>query len=251
MGDQFIGFKGSLFVISYEQPDHSLRHEVTISIEATAGWPNGLYARLEGPGLAGIEALNHQPVRIWGTFGDPYAQPPVWQVEHYEPVDPGAVYQGWLGTIEHVMVNGQSVTRFTTQEGQIYVLGDSIDNEPDANMGNPGDLLVVEGLIIPGDAFGGLPVMRQTTINLVSNLPEPGAYLEQVKKPIIVPSNQSGIVSIDKVELVYSTPDQNYMAQPITGAPLIAQPVWRFSGRSDSGLLVELQIQAISPEYLK
>ena len=210
-----------------------------------------MYARLEGPGLAGIEALNHQPVRIWGTFGDPYAQPLVWQVEHYEPVDPGAVYQGWLGTIEHVMVNGQSVTRFTTQEGQIYVLGDSIDNEPDANMGNPGDLLVVEGLIIPGDAFGGLPVLRQTTINLVSNIPEPGAYLEQVKKPIIVPSNQSGIVSIDKVELVYSTPDQNYMAQPITGAPLIAQPVWRFSGRSDSGLLVELQIQAISPEYLK
>lgn len=55
-------------------------------------------------------------------------------------------------------------------------------------------------------------------------------------------------VIIDKIELVYYTPD--YM-DPEVESPLYAQPAWRFAGHYADGTWFEFLVQALQPQYLK
>lgn len=244
------GTEGLLFVSRSQASDGSLQSTCEFYASPSPQWPDGLQAHLEGDGLAGIELLNHLPVRIWGELQAPEGPLAVVLVESYEPVYPGAIYTGWIGTLENVTIEGQAVNLFTSQAGEQFILQDSINQDPDPQMGNPGDLLLVEGYSVPGEQFGGYPVLRNAMLHMASNFPEPAAYLAQLSQPMIIPpemKSQHGAITIDSVELVYvvgrsydSPSDQVYL-----------QPVWRFNGRTADGQEIEIRVQALAPEFLR
>jgi hypothetical protein len=57
-------------------------------------------------------------------------------------------------------------------------------------------------------------------------------------------------VNVDKVELIYG---YSYSPPADESSPGLTwmQLAWRFTGRTDTNEIVELMVQAVSPEYLQ
>jgi hypothetical protein len=57
----------------------------------------------------------------------------------------------------------------------------------------------------------------------------------------------SGAATIERVELIYMATIYG-SSDPLQS---IAQPMWRFTGRTTTGDLFQIWVQAVQPEYLK
>jgi hypothetical protein len=256
LGSRIDGAEGKAMVFINRYLDGSSQVKVMFSIEDSPEWPGGLVEWLDGPGLAGIEAYHNLPVRVWGEVTDSSGLLPVMTIERFEPAYPGEKIQAWIGLMEGVTVEGQQVLLFTTQDGEKFVLKTSIDSPgPDALLGNPGDPLVVEGFLVPGQTLGGYPVVTD-----YATLPMPGTgdltdYQPMSAKPLVTSkegtAGERRIGSIDKIELVYQTDDPRYLQPTVDVAPVYAQPAWRFSGKYDDGSSFMILVQALRPEFLK
>jgi hypothetical protein len=67
------------------------------------------------------------------------------------------------------------------------------------------------------------------------------------------PGDEYGIreVTITQVDLLYSVNfvynEENYSEPPL----IIVQPVWRFTGTTDTNEIVEIFVQAVADEYIQ
>jgi hypothetical protein len=127
-------------------------------------------------------------------------------------------------------------------------------------IGRLGDLIEIEGYIIPDQQVGGYLVLKDTA---GSTQPDGVADSAQVsvwdhsQDPSSNPGAVlQGKVSIDNVELVYDAINldrcQASAADDPNMAPwLFVQPMWVFNGHFEDGRRFIVQVQALSDEYLK
>jgi hypothetical protein len=255
-GTKVEGARGIPSVLIHQYTDGSTQAEVFLEMDPNATWPEGTYVSLEGPGLKGIEVYYNLPVLVWGAFGDLSGSIPKLIVERVEPVYPDLAGQAWLGSVESVTLEDEPVLLFTAQDGQQFVLKSSIDSPgPDQTPGAEGDPLVVEGITIPDQAFGGYPVITDFSMSPGQGLNDLSNYqVQSLTPPVIQEAGlplQRRVATIDRIELVYYTPDlRNTVVSP-SDPPSYAQPVWRFSGSYADGTLFEILVQALSPLYLR
>jgi len=254
-GQSVDGLSGVPFVTLIQKQDGSTNQLVQMTLEMTPDWPEGLSMRLEGPGMAGIEAYHNLPVRIWGVMQNPSGIDPVLEVERYEPLYPGLSIQAWMGTIESLTLEGQTVLRFTTQDGSQYILASSIDAEPDSTIGTPGEVIIIEGYVSPDKQFGGNPVLADFGIKVAQEISDLSGYQPDAAQPLVIevppPAAPPDKLVVEKIELAYYAPDLRGSSPPPAGTLFYVQPVWRFSGHYSDGSLFEILVQALQPEYLK
>jgi hypothetical protein len=258
VGQKVDGLRASVNFHYLEDEDGSIRVErFFANFDTEAPMPAAV---LEGPAAAKLEEYFLLPMNIWGSITnvDPVYDLPVITVERVEPVYPGLKMQAWLGTQESRVVEGTEVLLYTTQDGMSYVLSSSIDYGPEANrVGEPGDLVLIEGLVYPDETFGGLPVLHEFStgteaedidLNEYSLQSVPDVVPDSVAALVIDPA--SSIAVIDKIELAYYTIDLRYRTEIEPGWIPYAQPVWHFSGRYNDFSFFDILIQALPDEYL-
>jgi hypothetical protein len=122
-------------------------------------------------------------------------------------------------------------------------------------VGRPGDLIQQEVLIIPGETFGGLPVMHVYQGSIVNE----GAGDMQIQANQVIVIEEVNIpvdayipptATIEKVDLVYYVRYPPYaMVDPAAGTQYL-QPAWRFHGHYSSGEEFEILVQAVKQEFL-
>ncbi len=267
-GDVVEGVQGTLYIIRHIRTDGSEENLYTFWFagdETTEGWT----ATLEGEALAGTVELMNLPIKVWGTVAalDATGQAVI-TVERYEEAYPGTRIEAWLGTQQLVTLEGREVVILTAQDGNPYVLNDSIEWGADGGlMGLPGDTVLIEGYVLADKTFGGYPV-----IHMLSGSPETGRtslddYVIQANQPSINDDREypeypdpaltaAGHVTIENVELMYSASTltdcyQLFLTNPDFSPFLYVQPIWRFSGHFEDGRLFEVQVQALPDEYLR
>ncbi len=247
------GARGSVQITTYQYTDGVSKTEVNLAIQPTEAWPDGLYVRLKGDGLEGIEKYHLLPVRVWGTFGEMEGDMPVLLVERYEPVYPGVQVQAWLGKLDAVSLEGKDVLRLTTQDGKQYVLATYFD--PNAGQGQPSGDIVVEGATFPGQTLGGYPVITDFATFLDEGRTDLNGYIVQSASPFLIrksfPSTGPGRAIVEEIELVYTTLDLRFRPEIPDASLLYAQPVWRFAGHYEDGRAFEILVQALADRYLK
>jgi hypothetical protein len=254
-GQRLEGTQGRPLVFIHQYSDGSTRVEVMFYPDPGQIEPDQSTLFLEGAGLAGIEAYHNLPVRIWGAISGMQAGGPVVTVERVEPVYPGMTVQTWLGKAESVTMEGREVLVFTAADGAEYVLSFSLEDPSSQSIGAPGDPLVVEGVIVPGQTLSGYPVITDYAINPGTGLQDLSNYQPQSVAPLVIQERGAAgarrIGTIELVELAYTTDEPRYLDRS-SGLPLpYVQPVWRFAGRYDDGSLFEIYVQAIDPRFLK
>jgi len=254
-GQRVEGLSGVIFVTLIQQQDGSTNQLIQMMLETAPDWSKGLSVRLEGPGMAGIEAYHNLSVRAWGVIKNPSGMDPVLEVERYEPLYPGLSIQAWLGTSESLALEGQAVLRFTAQDGAQYILASSIDAEPDSAAGTPGEAIIIEGYVSPDEQFGGYPVLTDFGTQVAQGISDLSGYQPDAAQPLVIeqppPATPPGELIVEKIELAYYAPDLRGGSPPPAGRPFYVQPVWRFSGHYSDGSLFEILVQALQPEYLK
>jgi hypothetical protein len=252
---------GTAWIIIHQYAGGRQTTEVNFGPDQDSGlsidWPY----RLEGEVLAGIEQFHNLPVHIWGKFerlDDIYL---VITVERFEPVYPGLHIQGWAGTEQIANVDGRDVILFTTTDGQTYVLDASL-NWPaqDQLMGIPGDLIGIEGYIIPDMLYGGYAVIKELSGEMppddVVSSTEPIIWDESQESGSDPNSILEGRATVENIELAYYAISldrctSSFGSDPTQATWLYVQPVWVFSGTFDDGRRFEIRVQALMDEYLK
>jgi hypothetical protein len=255
LGQRLDGERGSPFITVYQYDDGTGKMEVRFFLEPSSTFPEGLSLRLEGPGLAGIEAYHQLQLNVWGTITDVSGDRPILNLERYEPVNPDVTHQAWLGTAEWVTLEGQSAILFTTQTGEQFVLEASINQTPE-NMGiASGEPVVVEGAAYPDQTFGGYPLISNSMAYSAQGLNDPSEIQPQMMNPPVLhqpgPNSPRGRSVIEKIELVYLANRAEYLPAAPGSSPFYVQPVWRFTGHDANGNLFEILVQALADEYLK
>jgi hypothetical protein len=264
-GDRVEALSGKLDVLVSQLADGSQQTELHIWIKPEE--KDGTYwgARLEGPQTGGMQNLYTLPVTVWGKVtGFDEEGLPIIEVERFEETYPGLRVQAWLGTWQAVKLEGAQVLLFTPQDGTSYVLERSIDYGPESAIGRPGERVIIEGLAIPGKSFGGYPVIDELGGSMGGDLKDLSGYVITSNQPRTMepPPGRSGEdlfqgkATVEQVELIYAAASlQNCGDLEMTdpqGAPwLYVQPVWRFTGHLEDGRLFEIQIQALTEEYLR
>jgi hypothetical protein len=246
--------KVMIFVNQYSEGPSVV--EAMIDFEPSQQWPEGLRVKLDEASLAGIDAYHNLPVRVWGEISDVTGSLPILSLERFEPVYPELKIEAWLGMLENTTLGDQQVQLFTAQDGKQYVLHSSIENPGlDELPGAATDPVVVEGILIPGQALADYPVITD-----FAAIPTPGTsdlseYQPMSANPVIVHKQGSagnrGQAVIDQIELVYYTVDPRYATTEEQATPAHAQPAWRFSGHYEDGATFVILVQALRSEYLK
>jgi hypothetical protein len=268
-GDAVDGASGSVHVHKTIALNGESSYDFYFTGDAVGSSTDAWAAHLSGENSQELEMLNNLPVRIWGSVTGVHDDGwPDIELERFEEVYPGLRFQAWLGTWESVTLEGKDVLLFTTLEGEAFILGMSIDYGTSAVTGLQGDRMVIEGLAIPGQSFGGYPVITEfgstvtgdDTIDLskyeiTSN--RPSIYDESFSESTQA-ERLEGKAKVEKVELVYATASLGNCrgmglseTDPLLAPWLNVQPVWRFSGSLDDGRTFEIQIQALREEYLR
>jgi len=250
---------GSVDIMIFESRDGQRHMQVTFNPDEPVNeiWN---YRLAEGPGLAGIEKYNRQPVRIWGKVSglDPYNIPLI-TVERYEPLYPGLKSQIWIGKEEVAIIQGKKVLLFTTEDGQAYVLSESFLARFDpANVQPLSDRFVGQGMLLPGEEWGGYPVVELNQrmfggvgeINL-DDLPKEFSSNEPrvVPAEAVPPVTPQG-ATIEKIELVYLAKDLRGLSGSDLPAQVYIQPAWSFSGHYADGTAFEIYVQALTDDRL-
>jgi Putative zinc-finger len=260
-GDEINAATGTIYVTQHLYLGGRTSSEVNFWPDASAGLSPDWSYSLTGENLSEIDQYQQLPIRVWGQV-DRLENGIIYiTVNRYEPEYPGVQIQEWSGTEQIVTLDGQEVVRFTTSNGENYVLKSSIDWGAEGNIiGILGNLIEIEGYVIPDQFVGGYLVLKDTagstqpdgvvTSSLVnvwdhSQDPSsnPGAVLQ-------------GQVTIDTIELAYDAINldrcQASAAQdPNMSSWLVVQPMWVYNGHFDDGRRFIVQVQALPDEYLR
>jgi Putative zinc-finger len=268
-GQAVDGASGTASVQQHISIEGSSQIEFYFSGEPVGSFTDPWAAHLSGEGAQGLMDLNDLPVRIWGRVSGIGSDGwPNIEVERFEEVYPGLRFQAWLGTWQAVTLEGKDVVVLTTVEGEKFVLSSSIDYGSSGAAGLEGDRIVIEGLAIPGQTFGGYPVITEFSSTVMSgDQTDLSAYEITSNKPRVYDESTgetaqalklSGRARAEKVELVYATASMAGCrggnpteSNPELAPYLYVQPVWRFTGSFEDGRTFEIQIQALDEAYLK
>ena len=262
VGTDLEGVTGIAFVIRYQYPGY-LETNINLNVDAGVLGEFPTYLSLEGEGLAGIEAYHNLPVRIWGKVVRQTDYQAVVQVDRYEPAYPDLHIHAWLGTQAIVTLEDQPVVLFTTQDGRQYVLKNSILHGTGAMVGREGEAVIYEGVAIPGESYGGYPVLRELSGSMAEGATDTSQYQITQNVPAVIDQTQSsgsqrqqlsGNVTIDQVELAYAAIATNHCttadaANQDMDTQLLVQPIWRFIGSFEDGRRMEIQVSALPEEY--
>jgi len=268
-GQAVDGASGTVSVQQYISIEGSSQTEFYFSGDPVGSFTDTWAAHLSGNGAQGLVDFHNLPVRVWGHVSGAGSDGwPEIEVDHFEEVYPGLRFQAWLGTWQAVTLEGKEVVLLTTVEGEKFVLGSSIDYGTSGSAGLQGDRVVIEGLAIPGQTFGGYPVITEFGSTVMSgDQTDLSNYEITSNRPSIFDENFSGagqaaqlqgLAKVEKVELVYATASLGgcRAMNPTESDPRLApylyvQPVWRFTGSFEDGRTFEIQIQALDDLYLK
>jgi hypothetical protein len=255
LGQRLDGERGTPFVTIHQYDDGTQKTEVSLFLEPSTTFPEGLTLNLEGSGLAGIEAYHQLLIYIFGSISDVSDPTPRFNLERYEPVYPDITLQAWLGTADWVTLEGQQAILFTTQNGEQYVLGASINQTPE-NMGiASGEPVIAEGAVYPDQAFGGYPLIANSIVYLAEGVSDLSDIQPHMIYPPVLsepgPNSPRGRSVIEKIELVYLASEIQYTPSASDALPFYVQPVWRFTGHDANGDPFEILVQALADDYLK
>ncbi|MFZ2098803.1 MAG: zf-HC2 domain-containing protein [Anaerolineales bacterium] len=261
-GDEITAISGRVYVTQHLYLDRSASLEVVFSPDPSSGINLDWVYSLIGDGLSGIEKYNNLPVNIWGQVDRLDEHIVYIDVDHFEPVYPGEYIQVWTGTEQILTLDGQEAVLFTTSEGESYVLKSSVDFPPaDANIiGRLGDLIEIEGYIIPDQQLGGYLLLQDTAGTTQPDGMADSAQVNVWDHSQDLSANPGAIlqgqVTIDDIELAYDAINldrcqASFADDPNNAAWLYVQPMWVFNGHFDDGRRFFLQVQALPDEYLK
>jgi hypothetical protein len=255
--------RGTIYIYNHIYPNGAQQLEVNFWVpgdETQSGWTGKLL--IDAP--SSLIPLQGLPGVLWGAVDRLDENGfPVIAVDGIEAAYPGVAIQAWLGTEAVNLVEGKNVILFTTETGESFVLGDSIELGESSLFGGPGDAVILEGYAIPGEAFGGYPVLT-VLAGTPADIPLEDYQLQMTEIYILDETlgvqNQAaaitGSVTIELVELSYAALslehcNPEFQADPGNEQWLYAQPVWRFIGTFDDGRTIEIVVQALPEEYLK
>ncbi len=261
-GDEITAVSGTVYVTTHLYIGGTTSTEVIFSPDPSSGINLDWAYSLIGENLSGIEQYHNLPVRVSGYIDRIENSIIYINVARFEPLYSGEQIQVWTGTEQILTLEGKEVVLFTTSAGESYVLKSSVDFPPaDANIiGRLGDLIEIEGYIIPDQQLGGYLLLKDTA---GSSQPDGVADSAQV---VIWDHSQDpgtnpgavlqGQVTMDKVELAYDAINldrcQASAAQdPIMSSWLVVQPMWVYTGHFDDGRRLIIQVQALPDEFLK
>jgi hypothetical protein len=259
VGQHIKGAHGILFVTMYRNAAGDQRTEYVLQPMSRNAPP----FLLNGTDLQGLQAYHNLPATVWGTVEriDQNGNM-VLNVERYEIPFPDLRIQLFQGKQRITEVDGQQAILFTTGDGTTYVQMLTFDM-PDTTtiLGVEGDEVILEGRAIPGDTFGGYPTLHVLGGSMAVN-PKDNQSTEMTvtaDQPYVVeesgelPGNELPnlpAVTIEKVELVYYSPDSRYAILGDSSDAEYVQPAWRFYGHYSDGKEFEILIQALEREYL-
>lgn len=258
VGKRFENQRGIVTISIYRQPDGNLREEY---IFATKIEGQTHYLPLKGEDLQELKNNNNRPVNIWGSIEVAGASPVLsLSVERFEIPFPDLQFQILRGTQKVDFVENRSVVMFTTEDGTKYIeLYSNGDISDLTRLGTGEEDILIEGLIIPDETFGGYPTIRVFGGSLAIN-PKNGEPVEltvtadQIHTVDEVVESQveytPPALIIEKVELMYFVTNPHWQADRLDGGPLYIQPVWRFYGHYENGGEFEVIVQALKEEYL-
>lgn len=193
--------------------------------------------------LRAIAEQVSQTIHVWGTVGPEANSIELsgWEVASIEEMPYPA------GTIERA---GDQVL-LHTELGETYIL-------PNAPADLPDGLSVYVFAWGSRDAGLAYPVLDWQDISENVVYPEPEIVDPPVEEPMIDPFVPFTIqqVTINQVTLAYYY--TVLMDQPLTDTPIfdpntppaLMQPVWKFTGMTDTNETVEFYVPAVAPEYL-
>ncbi len=194
-GQRMESVQGRPWVFIHQYSDGSTQVEVMFTPDPDQGLSQDDAFYLEGPGIAGIEALHNLPVRVWGTISETKGHRQKVNVDKVEPVYPGVTIQAWLGKFDRANLEGKDVMLFTNSDGAQYVLNSSIDGSFVDRGLAPGDPVVVEGILIPDKTFGGHPVITDYMVNPAPGMQSLSDYHSITFEPVIMAEpGKAGIV---------------------------------------------------------
>jgi Tol biopolymer transport system component/LysM repeat protein len=257
VGQKIEGQRGIILVEIYRQSDGSQQKIYSL----LSNMPNQYnYFRLSGDGLEGLEKYHNRPIDIWGTVESAGSNSLMEvHVDRFEIPFPDLQFQILRGTQEQTTLEGRTVTLFTTTDGQTYAQFSLEGNVSDFIVGNPGDEVLLEAMMVPGETFGGYPTLRVYSSGLAIS-PKNGQPMDMqvtADQPSVIdgptPDEQYAApptATIEKVELVYYTPDPRYQPPGSAEGPVYIQPVWRFYGHYSEGSEFEILVQAVKDEFL-
>ena len=214
--------------------------------------------KLEGDGLDELQTRNNLPIDIWGTVErydtDLGMSIPVVNVERFEIPYPDLQYQIFKGTQSIITVQGETITLFTTEDGQTYAQANGYGDL----IGHEGDQVLMEAVVLPDETIADYPVLQVVSASMAVN-PKNGQPVEfevTANKPYIMeeterPETPADLTAtIEGVELVYFAPNQRYKISDLSSGPVYIQPVWRFQGHYWDGSEFEILVQALKDEFL-
>lgn len=258
VGEELTGQRGLLSVTIINQASGGQRAEYDL-FYVPEGQPFPITIRLQGENLEALQAYHNRPVEIWGsvTGFDELLGISTVDVERFNLPFPDLQFQILRGTQQTVQFQGLDGLLFATQEGESYVQlmpGGGIDN---MLIGQLGDQILLEGLIVPDETYAGYPTVHVFAASMATS-PKNGEAMDleiTANQPNIVDEPQPEVqetyelptASIDSVELVYLIP---YPSYGLPDSVFYIQPMWHFTGQYSSGDMFEVYVQALKPEYL-
>lgn len=250
------GQQGMLNVYFYNQPDGSQRAEYLL-FYIPEGGQYSIAMRLQGEGLDELLAFHNRPIQIWGVVvGQDERGMGIADVERYEIPYPELQIQILRGNQQKIEVGGRTAVLLVTAEGQTYLQlapGGDLDG---LVLGETGDEVLIEGLPIPDERFGGYPTVRVFSGSMAINPKdgEPMTLPITADEPIVMDQPMPSVqeydlptATIESIEMVYYLPDPRNISD---GEPNYIQPMWRFAGHYSDRVEFEVMVQALQPEFL-
>jgi murein DD-endopeptidase MepM/ murein hydrolase activator NlpD len=255
VGQTLDGLRGMLTVTITNKLDGSQSVDYRLQVEERNQYQ---LMKLEGDGLDELQTRNNLPIDIWGTV-ERYDTElgmsiPVVNVERFEIPYPDLQYQIFKGTQSITTARGETITLFTTEDGQTYAQA----NGYGGLIGHEGDQILMEALVLPDETIAGYPVLQIVSASMAIN-PKSGEPVEMqatANQPYVIDESEQRPIptnptaSIESIELVYFTPDSRYTIPDPSAGPTYLQPVWRFSGQYNNGDEFEILVQALKEEFL-
>lgn len=246
------GLRGMINVTIYKQANGSQRVGYGF-MGATDPYP---YYLLQGENLEELQAYQNRPVDVWGTV-EYKEEGAILTVERYEIPFPDLQFQILRGSQSLTTLEGQPAALFTTDDGQTYVQfypGGGVDGNL---MSKPGDAMLIEALLIPGETFGGYPVVRAYGASMAVN-PKNGEAAElqitasqiNVIDETVEPEFTPPTLTIERVMLVYYMPDPIFVTGEFQPDQRYIQPAWLFIGHYSNGSEFFFLVQALQRPFL-
>jgi len=248
------GLRGTLSITLHKKADGSQVTEYALIGKDD----NGQYFNiaLKGSSLQDPSAYQGLPFIVSGTVTTKDMMITV-NVEQYKIPFPSLQFQILKGTQKIEDIQGQTATIFTTQSGQSYVQLNPSGDPDQSIIGQQGDVIQQEVLIIPDETFGGKPALRiysssiiqagSPGLTITANQPN---VMDDTANPNPIPTNYTPLtLTIEKVELVYFVSNPLYQANDPNRSPYI-QPAWHFQGHYSNGDEFDIIVQALKQEFL-